>query len=169
MKYESLPVYRSGVPVACRHYRTLDHSDGDPHGPGFGHYRDGLVRSAGSTRICTRRSRIQHGEVSQPLHAAYLRLRDGELLRQFHSRTWLFPQGLHRRRHDQSCESNWIRWLPTMLNEINAASSKTGPGLLNTMMSPYYAMVYFAVQFLLALLAAIVSAIVAYGAIAATI
>jgi hypothetical protein len=57
----------------------------------------------------------------------------------------------------------------TMLNEINAASSKTGPGLLNTMMSPYYAMVYFAVQFLLALLAAIVSAIVAYGAIAATI
>jgi len=57
----------------------------------------------------------------------------------------------------------------TMLNEINAASSKTGPGLLNTMMSPYYAIVYFAVQFLLALLAAIVSAIVAYGAIAATI
>jgi type IV secretory pathway VirB6-like protein len=56
-----------------------------------------------------------------------------------------------------------------MLNEINAASSKTGPGLLNTMMSPYYAIVYFAVQFLLALLAAIVSAIVAYGAIAATI
>ncbi len=57
----------------------------------------------------------------------------------------------------------------TMLNEINAASSKTGPGLLNTMMSPYYAIVYFAVQFLLALMAAIVSAIVAYGAIAATI
>ena len=57
----------------------------------------------------------------------------------------------------------------TMLKEINAASSKTGPGLLNTMMSPYYAIVYFAVQFLLALLAAIVSAIVAYGAIAATI
>ena len=57
----------------------------------------------------------------------------------------------------------------TMLNEINAASSKTGPGLLNTMMSPYYAIVYFVVQFLLALLAAIVSAIVAYGAIAATI
>ena len=57
----------------------------------------------------------------------------------------------------------------TMLNEINAASSKTGPGLLNTMMSPYYAIVYFAVQFLLAFLAAIVSAIVAYGAIAATI
>ena len=57
----------------------------------------------------------------------------------------------------------------TMLNEINAASSKTGPGMLNTLMSPYYALVYFAVQFLLALLAAIVSAIVAYGAIAATI
>ena len=57
----------------------------------------------------------------------------------------------------------------TMLNEINAASSKTGPGLLNTMMSPYYAIVYFAVQFFLALLAGIVSAILAYGAIAATI
>jgi hypothetical protein len=55
----------------------------------------------------------------------------------------------------------------TMLNEIHAASSKTGPSMLNSMMSPYYAIVYFAVQFLLALLAAIVSAIVAYGAIAA--
>jgi hypothetical protein len=57
----------------------------------------------------------------------------------------------------------------TMLSEIHAASSKTGPSLLTTMMSPYYAIVYFAVQFLLALLAAIVSAILAYGAIAATI
>ena len=57
----------------------------------------------------------------------------------------------------------------TMLQEIHAASSKTGPSLLNTMMSPYYAIVYFIVQFLLALLAATVSAIVAYGAIAATI
>jgi len=57
----------------------------------------------------------------------------------------------------------------TMLNEIHAASSKTGPSILNTVMNPYYAIVYFAVQFLLAMLAAIVSAIVAYGAIAATI
>jgi hypothetical protein len=57
----------------------------------------------------------------------------------------------------------------TMLNEIHAASSKTGPSLMNTMMSPYYAVVYFVVQFLLALLAAVVSAILAYGAIAATI
>jgi hypothetical protein len=57
----------------------------------------------------------------------------------------------------------------TMLSEIHAASSKTGPSLLTSMMSPYYAIVYFAVQFLLALLAAIVSAILAYGAIAATI
>jgi hypothetical protein len=57
----------------------------------------------------------------------------------------------------------------TMLNEIHAASSKTGPSILNSMMNPYYAIVYFAVQFLLAVLAAIVSAIVAYGAIAATI
>ena len=57
----------------------------------------------------------------------------------------------------------------TMLNEIHAASSKTGPSLLSSMMSPYYSIVYFVVQFLLALLAAIVSAILAYGAIAATI
>jgi type IV secretory pathway VirB6-like protein len=57
----------------------------------------------------------------------------------------------------------------TMLNEIHAASSKTGPSILNSMMNPYYAIVYFVVQFLLAMLAAIVSAIVAYGAIAATI
>ena len=57
----------------------------------------------------------------------------------------------------------------TMLSEIHAASSKAGPSLLTTVMSPYYAIVYFVVQFLLALLAAIVSAILAYGAIAATI
>jgi type IV secretory pathway VirB6-like protein len=57
----------------------------------------------------------------------------------------------------------------TMLNEIHAASSKTGPSLLTSIMSPYYSIVYFVVQFLLALLAAIVSAILAYGAIAATI
>jgi hypothetical protein len=57
----------------------------------------------------------------------------------------------------------------TMLSEIHAASSKAGPSMLTTVMSPYYAIVYFVVQFLLALLAAIVSAILAYGAIAATI
>ena len=57
----------------------------------------------------------------------------------------------------------------TMLNEIHGASSKTGPSLLTSIMSPYYSIVYFVVQFLLALLAAIVSAIIAYGAIAATI
>src|ERR1700728_3175958 len=57
----------------------------------------------------------------------------------------------------------------TMLNEIHAASSKTGPSMLNSMMSPYYSIVYFVVQFLLAMLAAIISAILAYGAIAATI
>src|ERR1700722_17911395 len=50
----------------------------------------------------------------------------------------------------------------TMLSQIHAASSKTGPSMLASAMSPYYAIVYFAVQFLLAVLAAIVSAIVAY-------
>jgi type IV secretory pathway VirB6-like protein len=57
----------------------------------------------------------------------------------------------------------------TMLNEIHAASAKTGPSMLNSVMSPYYSIVYFVVQFLLSLLAAVVSAILAYGAIAATI
>src|ERR1700674_3272909 len=57
----------------------------------------------------------------------------------------------------------------TMLNEIHPASSKTGPSLLTSIMSPYYSIVYFVVQFLLSLLAAIFSAIVAYGSIAATI
>jgi hypothetical protein len=57
----------------------------------------------------------------------------------------------------------------TMLNQIHAASSKTGPSMLSSIMSPYYAIVYFAVQFLLAVLGATVSAILAYGAIAATI
>src|SRR5450755_37485 len=45
----------------------------------------------------------------------------------------------------------------TMLNEIHTASSKTGPSMLTSMMSPYYSLVFFAVQFMLALLAAIVS------------
>ncbi len=57
----------------------------------------------------------------------------------------------------------------TMLSEIHAASSKTGPSMLTSIMSPYYAIVYFVVQFLLGVLAAVVSAILAYGAIASTI
>ena len=57
----------------------------------------------------------------------------------------------------------------TMLNEIHQASSKIGPSMLASIMSPYYSLVYFVVQFLLGLLAAVVSAIIAYGAIAATI
>src|SRR5271154_2392577 len=40
----------------------------------------------------------------------------------------------------------------SMLNEIHTASAKTGPSILSSMMNPYYAIVYFAVQFLLALL-----------------
>jgi type IV secretory pathway VirB6-like protein len=41
--------------------------------------------------------------------------------------------------------------------------------MLTSIMSPYYSIVYFAVQFLMAILAAVVSAIIAYGAIASTI
>src|SRR6202522_1214207 len=47
----------------------------------------------------------------------------------------------------------------SMLSEIHAASSKTGPSILNSMMNPYYAIVYFVVQFLLAILAETFSAI----------
>ena len=57
----------------------------------------------------------------------------------------------------------------TMLKEIHAASSKTGPSIVSSLMSPYYAIVYFAVQLLLGIMAAVVSAILAYGAIASTI
>lgn len=57
----------------------------------------------------------------------------------------------------------------SLLNEIHSASSNTGPSMLSSIMSPYYAIVYFVVQFLLAALAAVVSAILAYGAIASTI
>src|ERR1700687_91162 len=110
MKYESLPVYRSGVPVACSHGGALHYRNGDSHRHSVGNHRIGLVRCARSTRIGPRRGRVQHGEVPEPLHAAYLRLCDGELLRQFHTRTWLFHQELHRRRHYQSCEPDWIRW-----------------------------------------------------------
>src|ERR1700685_3175264 len=55
----------------------------------------------------------------------------------------------------------------TMLNEIHTASSKTGPSLLNSLMSPYYAIVYFVVQFLLALLAGIIFYIFGLGGIVA--
>ena len=47
------------------------------------------------------------GQVHQPLHAAYLRLRNGELLRQFHPWTRLLHQGIHRRRYSQSRERHW--------------------------------------------------------------
>src|SRR6202020_2747986 len=70
----SFCLYRAGVPVACSHGGARYHRDGNSHCPGVGHHRDGLVWGAGSTCIGTRPSRIQHGEVSQPLHAAYLRL-----------------------------------------------------------------------------------------------
>src|SRR3982074_2995216 len=39
----------------------------------------------------------------------------------------------------------------SLLNEIHSASSKTGPSMLTSIMSPYYSIVYFMVQFLLAL------------------
>ena len=57
----------------------------------------------------------------------------------------------------------------TMLTSLHLASGNIGPGLLNTLMSPYYAIVYFFIQLMLGILIAIISAIVAYGAIASTI
>jgi len=61
MKYESLPVYRSGVPVACSHGGALHHGDGNSHRPGVGHHCDGLVRGAGSTCIGTREAGFSMG------------------------------------------------------------------------------------------------------------
>ncbi len=56
-----------------------------------------------------------------------------------------------------------------MLNEIHAASSKTGPSMLNSLMNPYYAIVYFVSPIPVSHFSPRVTAIVAYGAIAATI
>jgi len=169
MKYESLPVYRSSLPIACRHGGALHHGDGYSHGPGIGHDRDGLfgVQEALASA---------HGEAGFSM---------GRFLNLFTLLTFAYAMvnyydssipglGFSLKGFIDGGTINLVNLIGsdgsnTMLNEINAASSKTGPGLLNTMMSPYYAIVYFAVQFLLAVLAAIVSAIVAYGAIAATI
>ena len=107
---QSLQLYRSGVPVARSHGGTLYYGDGGSHRHSARNHHVGLVWRAGSAGIGARRARVQHGEVPQPLHAAHLCLRDGELLRQLHPRTWLFHQGLHRRRHNQSREPDWIRW-----------------------------------------------------------
>ncbi len=108
--YESLSIHRSGVPIACSNGGSLNYRDGSSHRPGIGDHHDGLVRRARGVGIGARWARIQHGEVSEPLHAAHLCIRDGELPRQLHSRTWLFHQGLHRRRNYQSREPNRIGW-----------------------------------------------------------
>ena len=96
--------------IACSYGGPLHYSDGDSHRHSTRDHHVGLVRRAGGAGIGARWARVQHGEVPQPLHAAHLRLRDGELLRQLDSRTWLFHQGLHRRRNYQSREPNRIRW-----------------------------------------------------------
>ena len=99
------------MPVACSHGGTLHYRDGRSHRHSVSDHRVGLVWRARSTRIGTRRAGVQHGEVSEPLHAAHLRLRDGELLRHLHPRTWLFHQGFYRRRNNKSSEPDWRRWL----------------------------------------------------------
>jgi len=70
-------------------------------------------------------SRVQHGEVPEPLHAAYLCLCDGELL-DSSIPTWLFIKSFI-----DGGTINLVNLIGsdgsnTMLNEINAASSKTG-------------------------------------------
>ena len=76
--YESLSIHRSGVPIACSNGGSLNYRDGSSHRPGIGDHHDGLVRRARGVGIGARWARIQHGEVSEPLHAAHLCIRDGD-------------------------------------------------------------------------------------------
>src|SRR5208282_2430455 len=101
---------RTRVPVACSHGGSLHYRDGGSHRPGISDHHDGLVRRARGAGIGARWARVQHGEVSKPLHAAHIRLCDGELLRQFDPRTWFFHQGLYRWWHNKSSEPDWRRW-----------------------------------------------------------
>jgi len=82
--YGTLRLYRPGLPVARSDSGTFDNRDGHAHRSGAGDDHAGLVRRAGIPCLRAWRSWVQHGEVPEPLHAAYLRLCDGELLRQFH-------------------------------------------------------------------------------------
>src|SRR5207302_11338976 len=141
-------------------------SYGGSHRLGIGDHYGGLVRRTRGSGIGTRRPRVQHGgflNLFMLLTFAYVMVNyyDSSIPGLgFSIKGFIDGGAINLVNLIGSDGSN------TMLNEINAASSKTGPGLLNTMMSPYYAIVYFSVQFLLALLAVIVSVIVAYGSIA---
>ena len=168
--YESLSIHRSGVPVACRDGGSLNNSNGSSHRSGIGDHHDGLVRRTRGSGIGA------HGGPGFSM---------GRFLNLFMLLTFAYVMvnyydssipglGFSIKGFIDGGTINLVTLIGsdgsnTMLNEIHQASSKTGPSILNTVMNPYYAIVYFAVQFLLAMLAAIVSAIVAYGAIAATI
>jgi hypothetical protein len=133
--------------------------DGGSHRHSARDHHAGLVRRAGSAGIGARWARVQHGEVPQPLHAAHLRLYamvnyyDSSIPGLGQSIKGFIDGGTIK-----SCEPHWATdGSTTMLNEIHAASSKTAPAMLNSLMNPYYAIVYFAVQFLISHLLAAIS------------
>jgi hypothetical protein len=57
----------------------------------------------------------------------------------------------------------------SMQTAIAQAQQNAGPGIIKTVLDPYYAIVFFFVQLMLALFAATLSLIVGYGAIASTV
>ena len=152
-------IYRSGVPVACSHGGTLHYSDGDSHRPSAGNHHDGLVRRARSAGIGARWAGFSMGRFLN----LFMLLTFAYVMVNYYDSS-IPGLGFSIKGFIDGGTINLVNLIgsdgsTTMLNEIHAASSKTGPSMLNSMMSPYYAIVYFVVQFLLALLAAIVSAI----------
>ena len=77
-------------------------------------------------------------------------IRDGELLRQHHPRTWLFHQGLYRRRNNQSCQPHWSGWFKHDAERDPRGIVQDRAVHVESLMNPYYAIVYFVIQFLLA-------------------
>src|ERR1035438_5763707 len=68
-----------------------------------------MVRSSGGSCLREWRSRVQHGKVSELLLAHHLRLYDGEVLRQLHTRRRLFAEGIYQWRRTVPCLGHWNR------------------------------------------------------------
>jgi len=168
MKYESLPVYRPGVPVACSTVAPSITAMGIHIVLALATIVMVWFGVAGSTCIGTRRGRISMGRFLN----LFMLLTFAYAMVNYYDSS-IPGLGFSLKGFIDGGTINLVNLIGsdgsnTMLNEINAASSKTGPGLLKHHdVSVLRHRLYFVVQFLLALLAAIVSAIVAYGAIAA--
>jgi hypothetical protein len=59
--------------------------------------------------------------------------------------------------------------ITSIQNTLSQAQATEGPGMLQAVMNPYYAIVYVVIQVLIATFSAVVSAIVAYGAIGSAV